>query len=256
MLLVIATVFIAAAGYVINDYFDTAIDAINKPGKNITGTLLSRKTILNLYLALNVAALIIIWYFGHLQGINYPVLVFFLSAGLLYFYSASYKKMLLIGNLVISFLSAITISLSILFDQNAFVSEPVKTLVIAYTLFAFLMTFVREIIKDCEDAAGDSVFGANTFPLVAGKNAAHVSAAMLGAIILGTVVYIQVGQMQWQNKISFFYTIAFIEVPLIWLIIGNILAKTKVHDKRNSAIAKFIMVTGLFSMLIFQLTSN
>ncbi len=256
LLMVAATLLIAAAGYVINDYFDTGIDAINKPGKNKTGTFLPRKAALILYVFLNISAFVIIWYFGHLQGIRYPILIYLLSAGLLYFYSSSYKKMLLTGNLVIAFLSALTIGLSILFDQQALLSEPVKLLITAYALFAFLMTLIREIIKDCEDAAGDGVFGANTLPVLFGIKTAHIVAALLTAIMLVTIAYIQVVQNQWQNKISFIYTTACIQTPLLILMIRNVVAKTTAHDKRNSILAKMIMVTGLFSMLIFHLSSN
>lgn len=256
MLLVIATLFIAAGGYVINDYYDTGIDAINKPGKNKTGTVISRGASMSLYVFLTLSALALIWYFGRLQNIHTPLLIFFLSSGLLYFYSSAYKKMLLVGNLVISALTALTIGLSILFDPVAVLSEPVKLLVTGYAIFAFLLTFIREIIKDCEDASGDAAFGATTLPVVAGIKSARVIAALLAALVLGTIIYIQVVQMQWQNKFSFVYTIILIQAPLLLLIIGNLTAKTSVQDKKNSNLAKLIMVTGLLSMLVFGLTSN
>ncbi|MDQ3051070.1 MAG: geranylgeranylglycerol-phosphate geranylgeranyltransferase [Bacteroidota bacterium] len=255
-LLVVATLFIAAAGYVINDYFDTGIDTINKPGKNKTGILITRQGAIVLYVLLNLAGFSIIWHFGFLQGIRYPLLLFIFSAGLLYFYSSSYKKMFLVGNLVVSFLTALTIGLSVLFDHQALLSEPVKLLISAYALFAFMMTLIREIIKDCEDVEGDSVFGATTLAVVAGTKTAHVIASLLTAILLGSIVYIQVLQAQWQNLVAFLYTVVLIQLPLLVLMIRGLLSKTKKDENWNSRLAKLIMVTGIGSMLVFQLSSN
>jgi 4-hydroxybenzoate polyprenyltransferase len=256
LLLVISTLFIAAAGYVINDYFDVKIDAVNKPGKNKTGTEISRRLSITLYIFLNVASFVIMWYFGELQGIRYPVLIYFISAGLLYFYSASYKKMFLAGNLIVSFLAALTIGLSILFDKEALRSEPVKLLVTAYASFAFIMSLIREIIKDCEDIAGDKLYGATTLPVVAGVKSAHFVAALLTLLTAGAIIYIQVMQMQWQNMLSFAYTILLIQLPLLILSYRILRFMSNADDKINSRVAKLIMVTGLFSMPVFLITSN
>ncbi len=255
-LLVVATLFIAAAGYVINDFFDTGIDAINKPGKNKTGILISRQGAILLYVLLNLTGFIIIWYFGFIQGIRYPLLLFIFSAGLLYFYSSSYKKMFLVGNVVVSFLAALTIGLSILFDHQALLSEPVKLLIPAYAMFAFMMTLIREIIKDCEDVEGDSAFGATTLAVVAGPKTAHIIASLLTAIVFGCIVYIQVLQVQWLNRVSFLYTVTLIELPLLILMIRELSAKTQQDAAWNSRLAKWVMVTGIGSMLVFQLSSN
>ncbi len=256
ILLVCATVFIAAAGYIINDFFDKEIDVINKPHKNNIGIVLSSKAIIVLYMFMNIAGLFLIWYFGELTGKRYALLVFIFSAGLLYFYSSSYKKMLLVGNIIISFLAALTISLSILFDSQALLSEPVKLLVSAYAIFAFAMTLIREIIKDCEDISGDQAYGATTLPVVSGVKIARIIAGTITIIVLITIIYIQVMQQQWLNIISFSYSIICIQLPLIFLMIRNFTAKNKNDDKWNSRLSKIIMVTGLLSMLIFQLTSN
>lgn len=254
--LVCATLFIAAAGYVINDYFDKEIDAVNKPGKNYTATLLSSGSTIALYIFLNLAGFILIWYFGELVNKRYVLLVFIFSAGLLYFYSSSYKKMFLVGNIIISFLAALTIALSILFDSQALLSEPVKLLVISYALFAFLMTLIREIIKDCEDMHGDEAFGSATLPVIAGIKNARIISSCLTAIVLSLIIYIQVIQLQWLNIVSFAYTIIFIEVPLLLLIVRSFTATKKSDDTWNSRLSKIIMVTGILSMLVFQLTSE
>lgn len=253
-LMVFSTLLIAAGGYVINDYFDTGIDMINKPGKNIVGKTISKKSALLIYSFLTLLGLAGAFVFGHLSGMRYAGLVFILCTGLLYFYSASYKKMFLVGNLIISFLTALTIGLSILFDKNSLNSKPIVTLILAYTAFAFMLTLIREIIKDCEDAQGDYVFSANTLPIVTGIKTAHWIVASLCLLSIMAITAIQIKQVQWEDKISFSYIIVFIQLPLLYLTFKNITAKNQKDDHFNSKISKIIMVTGLFSMLIFYLS--
>src|SRR5262245_29327926 len=112
--LVIATLLIAAGGYLVNDYFDRGIDAVNRPGTNMTGIAITPRQTLVLYISLTLIGLITSWYFGELSGKRYVLLVHLFSSGLLYFYSQSYKKMFLAGNLVISFLSGLVLMLTVL----------------------------------------------------------------------------------------------------------------------------------------------
>ena len=255
-ILVLATLLIAAAGYVINDYFDTGMDRINKPRKNKIGISLPKNQAVALYLVLNSAGIFASWYFGTLVGIRYPLLVFVLSAGLLYFYSSSYKKMLLIGNLLIAFLSALTIGLTIMFDSTSLKSETIVILVGAYATFAFLMTLVREMIKDCEDMKGDSAFGATTFPVTFGTKITRITISLVIFITVTAILWIQVTQSQWENLFSFGYTTCLIQIPLIFICYRNLIAKTSIDDHRNSNYIKGIMVTGIFSMLVFYVTSG
>jgi 4-hydroxybenzoate polyprenyltransferase len=240
-LLTLAIVLIAAGGYVINDIFDVQIDAINKPGKNQIGTHYSKKTARILYGALTV---------------KYSILIVAFSAGLLYFYSSSYKKMFLAGNLTISFLTGLNIFSSILFDNNSLHNESVLTIVTAFTVFAFLMTLGREIIKDCEDSQGDENFGASTLPVVAGLKTGRITAALVFSIVLGLLIWIQLSLKQWEDLISFGYVVIFIQLPLLYLIITSALSKSASTDHKSSIIAKFIMITGLMAMVIFNISFN
>ncbi|MBL0341937.1 MAG: geranylgeranylglycerol-phosphate geranylgeranyltransferase [Bacteroidetes bacterium] len=254
LIIVLSTLFIAAGGYIINDYFDTGIDKINKPDKNLIGVKITRKSALLVYVFMTLAGLAGSFWFGHVADTRYAGLIFVLCAGLLYFYSASYKKMFLVGNLTISLLTALTIGLSILFDKNAWSSEPIYTLIIAYSLFAFTLTLVREIIKDCEDAQGDMAYHSSTLPIVTGLKTARWTASLLCILTFAAILAIQIAQVQWEDKISFLYVTIAIQLPLLFLAFRNIKAKTKNDDHANSIISKIIMVTGLFSMLIFYIS--
>ncbi len=255
LVLLLAAVLIAAAGYVINDYFDFGIDAINKPGKNKLNSFFSRGEMMSLYWSLNLSGLLAGWYFGYLLGIHYPMFLFFACSGLLYFYSTSFKKMLITGNLVIALLSALILALPVIFDSVALHFSPIPILITAYVIFAFMLTLIREIIKDIEDMNGDAAFGATTLPVMAGAGISRMICTMLTLVTSATILYIQIGIAQWDNLLSFCYTILFIQVPLLFLTWRIYRAKNKADDHRNSNVSKFIMVTGLLSMLVFYLTS-
>ncbi|MBK7969077.1 MAG: geranylgeranylglycerol-phosphate geranylgeranyltransferase [Bacteroidetes bacterium] len=255
-LLTLAVVLIAAGGYVINDIFDVQIDAINKPGKNLVGSYYSKKTARILYAALTIGGIATAIVFGEGTGIKYSILIIAFSAGLLYFYSSSYKKMLLAGNLTISFLTGLNIFISILFDDQSLHNESVLTIVTAFTIFAFLMTLGREIIKDCEDAQGDENFGASTLPVVAGLKTGRITASLVFSVVLGLLIWIQVSVKQWEDIISFGYVVIVIQLPLLYLIAASALSKSASSDHKCSNIAKFIMITGLLAMVIFNISFN
>lgn len=255
-LLTLAIVLIAAGGYVINDIFDIRIDEINKPGKNLVGKHYSKKIARILYGALTIGGVLTVIIFGEGTGVKYSILIVAFSAGLLYFYSSGYKKMFLAGNLTISFLTGLNIFSSILFDNNSLHNESVLTIVTAFTVFAFLMTLGREIIKDCEDSQGDENFGASTLPIVTGLKTGRISAALVFSSVLGLLIWVQLSLKQWEDMISFGYVVFFIQIPLLYLIITSALSKSVSSDHKSSIIAKYVMITGLFSMVIFNLSFN
>ncbi len=255
-LLTLAVVLVAAGGYVINNFYDTGIDALNKPGSNPVGTLIPRKMSLLLYMLLTLGGIVAAILFGESTGIRYAVLVVGMAAGLLYFYSSSYKKMLLAGNIIIALLAALNIFITILFDKTALLSMAVLSVVTAYTIFAFLLTLSREIIKDCEDAAGDRAFGANTLPVAAGMKTARIIAAIITSITAGVLGYIQIITEQWDDVISFSYVTLFLQLPLLSLSFLTATSNKEKSDHRNSTIAKWIMVAGLCSMIVFYLSFN
>lgn len=253
-ILLLSTILIAAGGYVINDILDVRADAINKPGKNPVGDSISRFTAYVLYVVFTLAGIGSAFYFGELNGTRYAALVFMLSSGLLYFYSQSYQKMMLLGNVVIALLSALTVMLPMLFDRMALQNEAVKMIVIAYAIFAFLMTLSREMIKDCEDMEGDGLVGAGTMPLVMGTSPVRKIAGLITFSVFLLILLIQISQQQWTAPVSFFYVTLFIQIPLLILAFRSFTAGGKRQDAINSLLNKLIMLTGILSMIIFNLS--
>jgi 4-hydroxybenzoate polyprenyltransferase len=252
LLLLLSTVLTAAGGYIINDIFDTGPDEFNRPGTNKVGNGITVFTARILYASLTLGGLISAVIFGESTGVKYTVLVIGLCAGLLYFYSSSYKSMLLIGNLVISLLAGFSVLMTILFDKKAMMNDSVVTVVSAYSIFAFLITFNREIIKDCEDMEGDVRYGASTLPALFGTGTAKWVASLVAVTVLCGIGYIQIIQQQWQSPVPFAYVICFVQLPLIWLAISSVRAQTKSDFRRASSYSKLIMLTGILSMIVFH----
>lgn len=259
VLLVISTLLVAAGGYVVNDYLDTDIDAVNKSDKIIVGNTISKNAAWNIYVTLSLlgllAAALPAWEIGN---VNY-VLIQVISGGLLWFYSYSYKRQILIGNLVVSGLSAIVVLLP--FYYEAMAEDKLHNTVSvnfffvkAYFAFAFLTTFSREIIKDLEDMEGDKTANCRTFPIVAGVVPAKILAIVFTVTVMAAVGYLQYSQYEAQDYISMIYFLVAVQLPSLWLVIKTAYAKEKHDFHFASTLSKVVMVGGILSMLIFKYT--
>jgi 4-hydroxybenzoate polyprenyltransferase len=178
-LLVLSTIFIAAAGYIINDYFDTQADMINKPARVVVGVEIGRRVAMILHAMLNILGVGIGIYLGFYIGLPALSIVFLLATGLLWFYSTSYKRQFLVGNLSVSFLTGLVPLMVVLFEIPLLNREYGAVMlhyhvnfnyifawVGGFSFFAFLTTLIRELIKDAEDFEGDSAYGMRTLPIV------------------------------------------------------------------------------------------
>ena len=255
-MLVISTVAIAAAGYIINDYFDRKTDLINRPGKVIVGRLISRRYAMFFHIfftALGVLAGAAVAYsIGRLS----LTIIFVFAAGVLWFYSTTYKRQILVGNLVISVLVGLVPLMVLLFELPLLVKEYqfhnlssdinfdyLIFWVCAYAGFAFMINLIREIIKDMEDFEGDATFGRQTIPIVWGmKTARNIAISLIGLVIL-PILYLLYFHLS--DKISFTYIILFVVVPLLLIAFGTFWASTKKQYHTLSNMVKITMLTGL-----------
>ncbi|MBN1988375.1 MAG: geranylgeranylglycerol-phosphate geranylgeranyltransferase [Bacteroidales bacterium] len=269
-LLVLATVFITAAGYVINDYFDTRADLINHPETVIVGRKISRRTAIILHLGLSlvgVGAGTLVSFL--IQKPTYS-LMFFLVAGMLWFYSTTYKRQFLLGNIIVSILSALVPLLVLIFElpplSTAYWAYLVKFQlsisdivywIAGYALFAFMLTFVREVVKDIEDFEGDQVFGRNTIPIVLGIQPAKIVAVttILAAIMVLIYLfgaYLNRLPMGGLDYYTFVYLFLFIVVPLFIVLLKVYTATQKSHYRLSSALLKAVMLAGLGYSVVFK----
>jgi len=267
-LLVFSTVLIAAAGYVINDYFDTGTDRLNRPDKVVIDRSIQRRLAMLLHFFLNFNGIAIGTYLSLYIGVAELSLIFMFAAGLLWFYSTNYKRQFLIGNVVVSIMTSIVPLLVILFEmpllnakyglimlQHQANFNYIFFWIIAFSFFAFLTTFLREIIKDIEDFEGDSAYGMNTLPIIIGRKNTKiiiVSIILLSLVIL-TLVFIRFLLYRGisLDYLTSGYFLLFLVFPFLLLLYRIIIAQKKEEFHIASQITKFIMLAGiLYSFVV------
>lgn len=265
VLMLLAGVLIAAGGYAVNDYFDVKIDAINRPLTRIVGRLIDRQQAIMVHQILTaIGVLCGLTLAVCLRSFTLGVLYVFVP-GLLWFYSASYKRQFVIGNLIVAFNAALCIL--IVGMANAIPLEatygellhhtPVLRQLYAWTLgyavFAFLCTLLREIIKDIEDETGDREMECHTLPI---KLGIAKTKYVLYALILLNIALLCVVNFIWlpfpiKGSLSTRYLIFGLILP--FLVLGYLIfsAKRKNDYKSASSMSKFIMLIGLAYSLIY-----
>lgn len=260
-LLVLSVVMISAAGYIINDYFDIGTDRYNKPGRVILGLYFSQREAIIFSLVFNVLATLAGLYAGWKSG-SFSVGLFFpMAVVLLWLYSVRYKRTILWGNIVVALLSAFVVMVVWMFEFLALRSQPeafvalmgsmglINKLILAYALFAFMVSMIREVIKDAEDVEGDARDGCRTFPVVYGVRATGMIALYLSVSTLVLLIF----AVGWLFKAGLLavaiYLIITVLLPLIFVLFRINSAKEKQDFGLLSKLLKLLMLAGIFSML-------
>ncbi len=260
--LILASLFIAAAGYIINDYFDINIDQVNKPEKNVVDSVVSRRWAMLWHFVISGIGVLLSIYVYIRSSLWYIPLANLGCVFLLFVYSLTLKKKLLIGNIVISFLTAWVIVILFLSEVKIFhtqaltedliASQKIVRLGLLYSSFAFIITLIREAIKDMEDLAGDMKYGCRTMPIVWGVNATKIYVAVWLVVLLAMVIIAQVYVSQFRWWWPSIYSTLFIILPLGFLLVKLFSASTPKQFHVLSTVTKLVMLSGILSMLFFR----
>lgn len=238
-LLLLAALCIGAAGYIINDYYDVKIDAINRPGRLVVGHSINRRHAMLAHLVLSGLGVAIGGLLSPLLG-----LVNLGSALLLWGYSARFKRVALVGNVSIATLTAALVLLPELQLSTG------RSAVWGYALAAFLLTLVREIVKDVEDMRGDAQHECRTLPLVWGvprtKWVAGFFLACLLLLVAGAVFNALVMSHRYGLGL---WLLLLVLAPLLALAATLRRADQRRHFAQLSTWCKAIMLAGVLSMV-------
>jgi 4-hydroxybenzoate polyprenyltransferase len=261
ILLVFTTVFISAAGYIINDYFDVRTDRINKPHKLVIGKSIPRRKAIKLHIIINsiviIAGFWLSWNVGSFRlGLLFPIGVI-----TLWFYSERFKRQILVGNLAVAVMSAMVVLVVWLFEFFALRLQPdkfmavytsiglVSGMVLAYVGFAFLLTFVREIVKDVEDLEGDASTGCRTLPVVYGIGYAKGISLVLLVVTLLSVVFCSFWLYTHAMQVPSWYFGLFVCLPVL-VNIYLVFKSRKTSDyHRISTLLKITMLAGILGLI-------
>lgn len=262
LILVAATVFISAGGYVINDYFDIKTDLINR-GKVIVGTKISRRQAMMWHNIFNIGGVGAGFYVSYKAGYFWMGGFFLVITGLLYFYSASYKRQFLIGNIVIAVLVAMVPLIVVLYEAAylyqyyavyAFKIPDISIIfywVGGFAIFAFITTLTREIIKDIEDFEGDIAYGRNTLPVVIGMKMSKIVAIILA--ILTSVLLLSVWFFFLNDIVTLIYLSATVVLPLVYVVYLLVISRGREQLQKAGNIIKVVMLAGILYAVVVKI---
>jgi 4-hydroxybenzoate polyprenyltransferase len=257
-LLVFATVMIAAGGYVINNIMDQATDNDNKPNQVVVGKSITEIQAYNVYFAVTVLGVGTGFYLSNVIAKPGFAAIFIIISATLYLYATSLKQMLLVGNFVVTFLLAFSVIIIGVFDLLPIITSENRTamadlfsILMDYAIFAFIINFIREIVKDLEDVNGDYNQGMNTLPIVLGINRTSKLVLILSLFPMVMVIfYIKKYFFAYDLYIAALYTLLSIVAPLIYFAIKMADAKKSQDFHHLSTVLKLIILFGLFSIVI------
>ena len=267
LLIAAATILIAAGGYVINDYFDIKIDRINRPDQLIVTQYISKENAMRLSIGLSgvgmVCGLVAAW----LLRSSTIAILFAIIPGLLWFYSSSYKRLLIIGNVMIALLSALSpmmVAIANVAQLQLKYSTilPYTTLehdiyawVGGFSLFAFLLTWIREIVKDLQDQMGDRELECHSMPIVWGNIVTKIvvtALIVLTTVLIGWFWYSLLPfDHSWQSFSTRYIVLAII-IPLwgaLWLLWA---AKIPSDYRTCQQVLKLTMFLGMLYSFVLR----
>lgn len=262
---VLATLLIAAAGYIINDYFDVRIDSVNRPAKLILQRHIPLRRAIFLHTAFNIAGCLAGVYAAYSVGSIKLGFIHIIICFVLWFYSVKYKRLPFAGNFTIALLAAASLYMVYLFEFYAMKQEPVvfagmignfyklNLFISAYAIFAFIFTIIREMVKDIEDIKGDKAFRCRTLPIVFGISKMRKVILILMIIALLMTGFVVYKLFEWNYNLVFWY----VAVVLGLLQISTLI--TFIRDKENQKLnlisntLKLTILAGVLSMQLFSI---
>jgi 4-hydroxybenzoate polyprenyltransferase len=260
IILLISIILIAGAGYIINDIQDIETDKINKPNKIFIGTEFSISQAYNWYFIFNISGVLIGFYLANF--LQKPIFssISIIVSFLLYFYSTTLKSLPLFGNIIVASLISLCIIILAYLDLILNVKLDdfgyhylLFELIFEFSIFAFLINFIREIVKDIEDIKGDSNLNMKTLPIYIGIKFSKLFIGFLTLLLVIALIYFTINYLP-LNTIIFYYFIIAIIFPLIYFAIKLYYSTSKNDYSYLSKILKICMLTGIFSILFITLS--
>lgn len=260
-MLSLSTVMIAAAGYIINDYFDVRIDKVNKPERMIIDKGVKRRVAIGAHTMINFLAILAGFAVSYSIGMWKLVAFHLVCATGLWFYSTTFKRKFFIGNFVVAAFTALVPLIVGIYELGAFYKSShyaesasgfkyIWIPLLGVSFFAFITTLLREIIKDIEDMDGDKEYGCKTMPIVLGMRTSKLIVIGLSLATMACLGYIQSLQLSCSDMPAFYYFTFGIQLPFVFLIWKTWKAETKKEFRFAGNTAKFIMLMGVCYLFI------
>jgi 4-hydroxybenzoate polyprenyltransferase len=236
--LILASSSVIASGYIINNFYDSEKDLINRPKKTMLDRVVSQRTKLSVYFILNFAAIFFASY------VNFRAVVFFsIYIFVIWLYSHRLKKILFLGNIVASILTITPFFVIFVYYKNF------ETVIFIHATFLYLMIVMRELVKDLENMQGDLVQNYRTIPLVYGEKWSKFFLGICSVLAI-IPIYLLITQFETGYMDYYFYA-SFLLLIIFMLMLYFSRAKWQYLLLHN--ILKLIIVAGVFSILLIDL---
>ncbi|MUP44719.1 ubiquinone biosynthesis protein UbiA [Gramella sp. BOM4] len=236
--LILASASVIAGGYIINNFYDSEKDLINRPKKTMLDRVVSQRTKLSVYFILNFAGIFFASYVSFRAVVFFSIYIF-----AIWLYSHRLKRILFLGNLVASILTITPFFVIFVYYKNF------ETVIFIHATFLYLMIVMRELVKDLENMQGDLVQNYRTIPLVYGEKWSKFFLGILSVLaiipIFLLIKYFEIGYMDY-----YFYGCVLL---LIIFMLMLYFSKAKWQYLLLHNILKFIIVLGVFSILLIDL---
>lgn len=261
-LLILASILLAASGYVINDYFDIKIDRINRPDKMVIDNDIKRREAMFFHVILTFIGVFIGLFLSYVTRKETWAFMFLLIPIFLWYYSTTFKKQGFIGNLVVSALTALVgiVVVSLEFGSlerihgRSIINSEACSMAWYWTLgfafFSFITTLIREIVKDMEDLDGDKQEGCQTLPIAIGIKYSKIFVTLLTAFTIGSIWALHFHIDLINNNTTLLYIITLITLPFILSLYFLFKANTPKSYHKLSIAYKFIMLMGILFILV------
>lgn len=262
-----STAMLAAAGYIINDYFDIRIDLRNRPEKVIIGKIIKLRWAMIWHSLFNIAGIALAGYLAYKIGHYGLLFIQIITTILLWLYSTHLKKQYISGNVVVALLTALSLFTIACYEPSLYAFFQLKffipiggqltlnpfIIICIYTFFAFMLTWIREIVKDMEDFKGDAEEGCITMPIKIGlkKTTTFVYILSIATCIPILIAVYEMWVHHWY--IMALYLVVGILVPLVWVCYRLAQNTTAVHYERLSKWLKLMMIIGIITLPLYLL---
>ncbi|WP_345272973.1 geranylgeranylglycerol-phosphate geranylgeranyltransferase [Flaviramulus aquimarinus] len=236
-MLVLASAATIAGGYIINNFYDSEKDLINRPIKSRLDKLVSQNTKLSFYFVLNFMAVVMASYVSFKAVIFFSVYIFGI-----WFYSHKLKKLPFIGNLVSAVLTITPFFAIFMYYKNF------ETVIFVHAVFLFLMIAMRELTKDLENIKGDLTQGYKTIPIIYGEKASKIMLTVLSFLTL-----IPTYLLLYRFEIGYMYLYFYLSIILLLMFLLILWkSKTKTHYLILHNILKFMIVAGVSCIVLIN----
>ena len=236
-IIVLVSSLTIASGYIINNFYDSKKDLINRPNKSQLDRLVSQKTKLNVYFTVNFIVFLLSFFVSFRAVLFFSTYIF-----LIWFYSHKLKKMSVVGNLTAAFLAVLPFFAILLYYKNIYPQ------IFAHATFLFLLLLIREMIKDLENIKGDIANDYQTIPVMFGESTAKKIITLLTALTIVPIYFLveifEVGYMDIYFYVSLIVLIFFLQK--LWK------SNSKPDYLKLHNILKFLVVSGVFCIVLIN----